>query len=49
MAWVPLSDAAGSSEVTCFSEVLSRSREMLAEGTAVLVTAEAKLESEACA
>ena len=27
MAWVRISDAAGSIEVTCFSEVLNRSRE----------------------
>ena len=30
MAWVRISDAAGSVEVTCFSEVLNRSREILA-------------------
>jgi DNA polymerase-3 subunit alpha len=47
MAWVRLSDAQGSFEVTCFSEVLSRSRELLAEGRAVLVTAEARMEGEA--
>ncbi|WP_135466467.1 DNA polymerase III subunit alpha [Crenalkalicoccus roseus] len=46
MAWVSLSDQAGSYEVTCFSEVLSRSRELLAEGSAVLITAEARLENE---
>ena len=46
MAWVTLSDAAGSYEVTLFSEVLSRSRELLAEGTAVLCTAEARLDGE---
>ena len=47
MAWVRLSDTQGSYEVTCFSEVLNRSRELLAEGTAVLVTAEARMEGEA--
>lgn len=47
MAWVRLSDAQGSYEVTCFSEVLNRSRELLAEGNAVLVTAEARMEGEA--
>ncbi|MBR0651887.1 DNA polymerase III subunit alpha [Roseomonas terrae] len=47
MAWVRLSDAQGSFEVTCFSEVLNRSRELLAEGQAVLVTAEARMEGEA--
>jgi DNA polymerase-3 subunit alpha len=47
MAWVRLSDAQGSYEVTCFSEVLNRSRDLLAEGQAVLVTADARLEGEA--
>ena len=47
MAWVRISDAAGSVEVTCFSEVLSRARDMLALGSNVLVTAELKAEGEA--
>jgi DNA polymerase-3 subunit alpha len=47
MAWVRLSDAQGSFEVTCFSEVLNRSRDLLAEGQAVLVSAEARMEGEA--
>ena len=47
MAWVRISDASGSIEVTCFSEVLSRSREVLAQGNNVLVTAELKVEGEA--
>jgi DNA polymerase-3 subunit alpha len=47
MAWVRLSDAQGSYEVTCFSEVLNRSRDLLAEGQAVLVTADARMEGEA--
>jgi DNA polymerase-3 subunit alpha len=47
MAWVRISDAAGSIEVTCFSEVLSRSREILASGSNVLVTADLKTEAEA--
>ena len=47
MAYVRLSDAQGGFEVTCFSEVLNRSRELLVEGRAVLVTAEAKMEGEA--
>jgi len=47
MAWVRISDAAGSIEVTCFSEVLSRSREVLAAGCNVLVSAELKTEGEA--
>ncbi len=47
MAWVRLSDTQGSYEVTCFSEVLNRSRDLLVEGKAVLVTAEARMEGEA--
>jgi DNA polymerase-3 subunit alpha len=47
MAWVRISDAAGSVEVTCFSEVLNRSRELLVAGCNVLVTAELKTEGEA--
>src|SRR6202012_2550143 len=47
MAWVRISDAAGSVEVTCFSEVLNRSREALASGSNVLVSAELKTEGEA--
>ena len=47
MAWVRLSDAAGSLEVTLFSEVLNGAREMLRAGTAVLMGVELKLEGEA--
>jgi DNA polymerase-3 subunit alpha len=47
MAWVRLSDAAGSFEVTLFSETLSRSRDMLTIGTMVLVSADLKQEGEA--
>ena len=47
MAWVRISDASGSIEVTCFSEVLSRSRDVLTQGTNVLITAELKIEGEA--
>ena len=47
MAWVRLSDTQGSFEVTCFSEVLNRARDLLVEGNAVLVTAEARMEGEA--
>jgi DNA polymerase-3 subunit alpha len=47
MMWVTLSDVAGSFEVTLFSEVLSRVRDLLAEGTALLVTADVKMEGEA--
>ena len=46
MMWLTLSDMQGSFEVTLFSEVLNRSREMLDEGTALLVSAEAKLDGE---
>lgn len=47
MAWVQLSDASGSCEVTLFSEVLGRVRDILVAGRAVLVTADLKLEGEA--
>ena len=47
MAWVRLSDAGGSYEVTCFSEVLARARELLQPGSSVLVTADIRLEGEA--
>jgi DNA polymerase III subunit alpha len=47
MAWVRLSDAFGSYEITLFSEVLARARELLAEGSAVLVSADLRLEGEA--
>jgi DNA polymerase-3 subunit alpha len=46
MAWVTLSDRQGSFEVTMFSEVLSRVREILVEGTALLVTADIKMDGE---
>jgi DNA polymerase-3 subunit alpha len=47
MAWVRISDAAGSVEVTCFSEVLARSRDILASGSNVLVSAELKTDGDA--
>ena len=47
MAWVRVSDAAGSVEVTCFSETLNRSRDLLASGSNVLVSAELRTEGEA--
>jgi DNA polymerase-3 subunit alpha len=47
MMWVTLSDMAGSYEVTFFSEILLRSRELLSEGSALLVTADVKIENEA--
>ena len=46
MIWVTLSDTQGSFEVTMFSEVLGRVREYLVEGTALLVTADIKMEGE---
>ncbi len=46
MAWIRLSDASGSFEVTVFSEVLTRSRSILAVGQNVLVTVDLKLEGE---
>jgi DNA polymerase-3 subunit alpha len=47
MAWVRISDAAGSVEVTCFSEVLNRARDLLVSGANLLVTAELRIEGEA--
>ncbi len=47
MAWVRLSDSGGSYEVTCFSEVLARGRELLVAGASLLVTADIRLEGEA--
>jgi DNA polymerase III subunit alpha len=47
MAWVRISDASGSVEVTCFSEVLGRAREILAHGSNVLVSVELKVDGEA--
>ena len=47
MAWVRISDASGSVEVTCFSEVLTASREILVAGSNVVVTAELKMDGEA--
>ncbi|MGE0419549.1 MAG: DNA polymerase III subunit alpha, partial [Acetobacteraceae bacterium] len=47
MAWVRISDSTGSVEVTCFSEVLNRAREIMGSGDNVLVTAELKTDGEA--
>jgi DNA polymerase III subunit alpha len=47
MAWVRITDASGSSEVTLFAEVLARSRELLVNGATVLVTAELRQDGEA--
>ncbi len=46
MAWVRLSDSGGSYEVTFFSETLGRARDLLVAGTAVVVTADLKMEGE---
>ncbi|HUZ63604.1 MAG TPA: DNA polymerase III subunit alpha [Acetobacteraceae bacterium] len=46
MAWLRLSDAAGSYEITVFSEVLSRARDILVDGAALLVTADLRVESD---
>ncbi|MBB5373511.1 DNA polymerase III subunit alpha [Acidocella aromatica] len=46
MMWATLSDMQGSFEVTLFSEVLNRSREILEDGVALLVTADVKMEGE---
>jgi DNA polymerase-3 subunit alpha len=45
-AFVQLSDAKGSFEVTLFSETLVQCRDLLEPGTAVLVTADAQLNGE---
>jgi DNA polymerase-3 subunit alpha len=45
-AFVELSDAAGSFEVTVFSEILSSARALLEPGKAIVVTVEARLEDE---
>jgi DNA polymerase-3 subunit alpha len=47
MAWVQLSDAAGSFEVTLFSEILSAARDSLEEGALLLVTADLRRDGEA--
>jgi DNA polymerase-3 subunit alpha len=47
MAWVRITDASGSCEVTLFAEVLSRARDLLANGTNVLITADLRQDGEA--
>jgi DNA polymerase-3 subunit alpha len=47
MAWVRITDASGSCEVTLFAEVLARSRDLLANGETVLVTADLRQDGEA--
>jgi DNA polymerase-3 subunit alpha len=46
MAFVRMSDAQGAYEVTFFSEVLARAGELLAEGQALVVTADARVDGE---
>jgi DNA polymerase-3 subunit alpha len=45
-AFLTLSDATGMFEVTCFSEVLASSRELLEQGGPLLLDVDAKLEDE---
>jgi DNA polymerase-3 subunit alpha len=47
MAWLTISDTVGSCEVTLFSEVLTRVRELLVAGAPLLVTADIAVEGEA--
>ncbi len=47
MAWVTISDAVGSCEVTLFSEVLGTARPHLIAGAPLLVTADIRIEGEA--
>ncbi len=47
MAWLRVSDPDGLLEITLFSEVLSRRRDLLTAGRAVLVTADLRVEGEA--
>lgn len=46
MAWVRLSDLAGTYEVTAFSETLARAESLLAAGMSLLIQAEVRLEGE---
>ena len=47
MAWVRITDASGSCEVTLFAEVLSRARDLIGNGAHVLVTADLRQDGEA--
>jgi DNA polymerase-3 subunit alpha len=47
MAWVRITDASGSCEVTLFAEVLARARDLLATGSNILVTADLRQDGEA--
>jgi len=46
MAWARISDQSGSCEVTVFSEVLGRARDLLEVGSNVLVSAELQMQAE---
>jgi DNA polymerase-3 subunit alpha len=46
MMWVTLSDMVGAFEVTLFSEVLGRARELITDGNALLVTADVRMDGE---
>ncbi|HXA27008.1 MAG TPA: DNA polymerase III subunit alpha, partial [Acetobacteraceae bacterium] len=46
MAWVRITDASGSCEVTLFAEVLARSRDLLSGGSNVLVVADLRQDGE---
>jgi DNA polymerase-3 subunit alpha len=46
MAWILLSDQAGSFEVTLFSEILARTRDHLTEGMALLINTELRMDGE---
>lgn len=47
MAWVRISDASGSTEVTLFAETLGGARDLITSGTNVLVAAELVFQGEA--
>ena len=46
MAWVRMSDQQGAFEITFFSETLAKAGDHLAEGTALVVTTEARVDGE---
>jgi DNA polymerase III subunit alpha len=46
MSWVRVSDQSGSCEITLFSEVLSRCRPLVSEGTGILATADLQFQGE---
>ncbi len=47
MAWVRISDASGSTEVTLFAETLATARDLVTNGTNLLVTADLQFQGEA--